>query len=165
MESLGIDLKLLIAQLVNFILFFYIFKRYIAKPFSQFLKTELDKEKEKERILQEIKKKEEMFTLEEKRIKEKIKKEYEEALKNTKQEAMKVREKIITQAKKDAEEIILKARRQIEEERNEMLKEIKQKAIDLSLLIVEKTLSQFIDKEMHKKINQQILKNFIKRAD
>ena len=165
MESLGIDFKLLIAQLINFIIFFYIFKKYIAKPFSRFLKTEIDKEKEKERIFQEIKKKEEAFALEEKKLKEKMKKEYEESLKNTKQEAIKVKDKIITEARKEAEQIILKARKQMEEERSEMIKEIKQKAVDLSLLIVEKTLSQFIDTEMHKKINQQILKNFAKRVD
>jgi F0F1-type ATP synthase membrane subunit b/b' len=40
MENLGIDGKLLSAQLINFILFFIIYKKYIAKPFMAFLKKE-----------------------------------------------------------------------------------------------------------------------------
>jgi len=67
MESLGVDVKLLIAQIVNFLLFFLIFKKFIAKPFSQFLVTEKQKEQERERILLELKQKEDNF-LKEKEI-------------------------------------------------------------------------------------------------
>ena len=34
MEALGIDPKLLVAQLVNFALFAYVFKRFMYKPFK-----------------------------------------------------------------------------------------------------------------------------------
>ncbi len=63
MEKLGVDLKLLIAQAINFILFFFIVKKYIAKPFSQFLKSEKENEKEKELSLQKAKKLEEDLKL------------------------------------------------------------------------------------------------------
>ena len=47
MENLGIDLKLMIAQSINFLLFFFIVKKFIAKPFTNFLEEEKNKEKEK----------------------------------------------------------------------------------------------------------------------
>ena len=47
MDKLGIDVKLLIAQLVNFGLFFFIFQKFIAKPFLGLIKSEEKKEKAK----------------------------------------------------------------------------------------------------------------------
>jgi len=43
MEGLGVDVKLLIAQVINFLLFFYIFKKYLAKPFQKYLDEETKK--------------------------------------------------------------------------------------------------------------------------
>src|SRR3989344_4575625 len=57
MEGLGIDLKLLIAQIINFGLFFYVFKRFLAKPFVSFIDEEKQKEAERETSLQKAKKK------------------------------------------------------------------------------------------------------------
>lgn len=162
MEKLGIDGKLLIAQLINFTLFFYIFKKFIATPFSEFLKSETEKEKEKERILENIKKKEEAIVFEEKKLKEKIKREYEQALKAAKEEAKTLKEKLIAQAKAEADEIIAKGKRQIEEEKEMMNRQMKKRMVDLSFLIVEKVLNQFLNQETQKKINQQILKNLQK---
>ena len=46
MENLGIDVKLLIAQVVNFALFLFIFHRFISKPFLRFLDSEKKKDEE-----------------------------------------------------------------------------------------------------------------------
>ena len=40
MENLGIDIKLLIAQMINFGLFFFIIKKFVTKPFLNFVEDE-----------------------------------------------------------------------------------------------------------------------------
>ena len=44
MENLGIDIKLLIAQLINFGIFFFIIAKFVAKPFTKFLNEERNKD-------------------------------------------------------------------------------------------------------------------------
>ncbi len=160
MGSLGIDVKQLVAQIINFALFFLIFKKFIAKPFSNFLNIEVKKEEEKEKILQDLKKKEEAMMAEEKKAKEKTRKEFDAAMKSGKEEAAKVRESLITDAKKEAEEVVIRGRRQVAEEKELMEKAMKEQIADLSVAIVTKALDESLTKDMQKKITKTILKNY-----
>lgn len=165
MEKLGINIKLLIAQLINFGLFFFIFKKYLAKPFANFMSDEAKKEKEKEKILTEIKNKEEEMLASQAKSKASLKKEYDLALKNAKEEALELKKKHLVEAKKDAEQIIVRARKQIETERGQMEKEMKKKIFELSTTIVDKGFSNFLTSEMQKEINRNILKNLPKNLN
>jgi len=55
MEKLGVDIKLLIAQITNFILFFIVFKKLVSKPFKNFLDDERKKEELKEKLSDKFK--------------------------------------------------------------------------------------------------------------
>ncbi len=162
MESLGINIKFLIAQIINFALFLFIFRKFISKPFSMFLNDEIKKEQEKERMFQEIKKKEESIGAMEGKAREKVKKEYDAAVKQVKEEVAKLKASLIDDAKKSADEIVLKGKAQVEDEREKMYKEVRKKIADLSILLVEKGLDQFLTKDRQKEITQYILKNLPK---
>ena len=162
MESLGINLKFLIAQIINFALFLFIFHKFISKPFSAFLNDEIKKEQEKQRMFDEIKKKEENIASIEVKAREKVKKEYDAAAKQVKEEVVKLKASLVEDAKKSAEEIVSKGRAQIEDEHEKMYKEIRKKVADLSILLVEKGLDQFLTKDRQKEITQYILKNLPK---
>lgn len=165
MESLGIDIKLLLAQIINFVLFFLIFKKFIAKPFSNFLNIEINKEKEKEKILEDLRKKEEDLILKEKKAQEKIKEQFDTAIINAKKEALIVKDDIIVTSKKEADSIILKGKKQIEDERITMQKEVKRNVVDLSVFLVQKALNNFLTPDLQKKLTQHILKNFSKELN
>lgn len=165
MESLGIDIKLLLAQIINFILFFFIFKKFIAKPFSNFLNLEINKEKEKEKILEDLRTKEENLILKEKKAQEKIKEQFDTAIKNAKKEALIVKDDIIVTSKKEADLIILKGKKQVEDERITMQKEVKRNIVDLSVFLVQKALNNFLTPDLQKKLTQHILKNFSKELN
>ena len=160
MESLGIDIKLLIAQAINFGLFFFIFKKYIAKPFSNFLADEVKKEQEKEKVLNELKKKDEEMIASQNKLKVSLKKELETAIKKSKDDAGLYKATLIVEAKAEAEEIIAKGKKQIEVEKKASEKELKNKVIELSTIIVEKAFNKYLSKDTQKDINKNILKNF-----
>src|SRR3989338_10910360 len=114
MEGLGIDLKLLIAQIINFGLFLYVFKRFIAKPFVSFIDEEKQKEAERETSLQKAKKLEDELLKKEQQAQEKARKEAQEIVKEAKQTAEKLKENILSQAQEEGQEIKKKAQTQIE---------------------------------------------------
>lgn len=162
MENLGIDAKLLIAQLVNFVLFFLIFKKFIAKPFMSFLNDEEKKEKEKQAITEKIRKQEEEYLMKEREFKTKIKKQADEEMKTVKEKAQRVREEMLTEAKKEAGELVIKAKKQIEEERAILERNVKNKVADLSIFIVTKALRDYLDTEEKEKLTKSILRNLPK---
>lgn len=165
MESLGVDIKLLVAQLTNFILFFLIFKKYIAKPFSNYLKEEKQKDKEKEILLIKAQEREENLKNEEKKLKDKLKKEYQQSLNQAKKEVKLMQEKLIDEAKREAQEILEKSRKQIEEERKKLEKEIKNRALELSIIMTKQFLATYLDKDAQKKINEKIFKEIVKKVN
>ncbi|OGK26771.1 ATP synthase F0 subunit B [Candidatus Roizmanbacteria bacterium RIFCSPLOWO2_01_FULL_37_12] len=159
MENLGIDGKLLLAQLINFILFFYILKKYIAGPFLKFLNQERQNEREKEDLLGKIKKGEEEILAREIKLKEEMKKQVSLALEKAKKDGFRLREEIVEEAKKQAMTIKDKAHKEIKEERDKLYRDVKNKVADLSFIITEKALQDYLDEEAKKKITGHILKN------
>jgi len=162
MESLGIDIKLLIAQIINFGLFFYVFKKYLAKPFAKFMTDEVKREKEKETMIADLKKKEEELTETQSKTKNQMSKELDIALKKAKEDAAKIKASLVSEAKKESQAIVAKGKKQIEVERAEMEREMKKKLIQLTSLVLERTFSSYLTEEKQKEINKNVLKNLPK---
>lgn len=162
MESLGIDIKLLIAQIINFGLFFYIFKKYLAKPFTSFMSDETKREKEKDRMIEDLKKKEEELTFSQSKAKSQMKKELDVALKKVKEDVSKLKANLIIEAKKESQAIIDKGKKQIEVERKEMEREMKKKIVQLTGLVLERSFSSYLSNDMQKEVNKNVLKNLPK---
>jgi len=160
MENLGIDAKLLVAQIVNFVLFFIIIKKYVVKPFLVFLENEQEKDAEKTRTLDKLKLSEERLVEEESKMKTKMKKEMEEMLAQTKKEAQLLKADLVKQAESDAEEIRKKAKKQMEEEKENLYREIKDKIAKTSMFLVETALKESLDDVTKKRITNYILKKF-----
>lgn len=149
----------MLAQLINFALFFYLLKKYIAGPFLKFLNQERQNEKEKEELLNKIKKGEEELQLKEIKLKEEMKKQVSLALEKAKKAGMELRDEIVAEAKKEAETVKEKARKEIKEERDRLYQDVKNKVADLSMIIAEKSLKEFLDEDARRKITGNILKN------
>ena len=157
MENLGIDPKLLLAQIVNFVIFFIIIKKFIAKPFTRFVDKQKHEELEKERITNDLKKSEEDLQTQEIQVKETIRKRENEAVQEAKKQGGIVKNQIIQDAKDDAQDIRKKAKEQIEHERKILEVNIKKKTVDLSVLLLEKVLKKSLDINQKRKITKDIL--------
>jgi len=160
MENLGIEGKLLLAQIINFVLFFILVKQFIVKPFTAFLNQERKNEEEKNRMLEKLKKSDEAGMEAEKKMKEKMKKEFDTLFVQAKKEAQDMRADLMKQAEADALEIKAKNSKLMEEEKNLLYREVKDKIIKTSLMIVESTLKESLDESARKKITGTIIKNY-----
>ncbi|MFZ6034910.1 MAG: ATP synthase F0 subunit B [Patescibacteria group bacterium] len=157
MENLGIDPKLMIAQLINFGLFFFIIKKFVAKPFMSFLDEERQKEKEKLKLQEQMVKQEEAFQAKQKNLEKKMREELENALKGAKDQAAKIKVEMLEEAKAEAQTLKENAKKELESEKDKMYREIKSKVSDLSLIIVNKALMETLDSDTKKKVSQKIL--------
>lgn len=165
MENLGIDGKLLLAQIINFGLFFFIFKRFISAPFSKFLNEEKTKEQEKQKLLDEMKKREERIAEEERKRKVELKQEIDELIKKAKKDAEQVKTELLAQAKTEADGVLVLAKKEINEERTKLFKEVKNKAGEMSMLMINKALKSYLDTDTQKKLTTYIVNNLSKDVE
>jgi F-type H+-transporting ATPase subunit b len=162
MENLGIDAKLLIAQLVNFGLFYILFKKFIAKPFLNLIKDEEVNEKKQEELRIKLQKQDEDLEAKRSNFNTQISKEEEDIISKAKERAKTVEAKIISVAEEEALRIKEKALKEIQSEKQDLYKQIKNKISTLSLLLVNKTLRDVLTDDVKKRITSSIIKNLPK---
>lgn len=162
MEALGIDGKLLIAQIINFALFFFVFKKFIAKPLLKYFRDEKKKEQEKERLLIELQAQEESMIKEKDTILIEANKEAALLLTEAKQLAEKQKEEILKQAHKESEQVKVKADAQLKAEKDTMYQDVKKYIVKGSSEMTRKVLTEFLSEADQKKIIDQIEDKLLK---
>lgn len=150
---------MIIAQLINFAILFFVFQKFMSKPFLHFLKEEKRKEEEKNQMLGKLNAETEKYAQKEKEMAVKQKKEMEAVIKEAKAEAVKLKDEMMAKAQKEAKDILDKTKLQLDEERQQMIREIKEKVADVSTLMVGKALQNYLSDDDQKKITQNILSN------
>ena len=162
MENLGVDIKLLIAQLINFGIFFFIYKKFIAGPFISMMQSEKKKDGERKKLLEDVAKQKETLALVEKTARDEIHKKTEESLKAVRHAAELEKAELVKKAHAESAEIVKRASRQIEEERHTMEKEYKETLAKVSVMTVEHVLKDFLTEDMQKQVNAKVLSNLEK---
>ncbi len=158
-ESLGINWKILLGQIINFLLVLYLLKRFVLKPFLKILNER------KEKIERGIEKTAEA----ERRIKvieegkEKILKESREKagliLRKSEERGKEKEQEILKRTEEEKMRILAEARKLGEIEINKMKGDFSKKNLDLVLNLTEKILKEKVDL----KKDSEIIKNFLSR--
>ncbi len=160
MENLGIDSRLLIAQLINFGLFFFVFKRFLAKPFSSFIDEQKSKLQEQDKVFAKTKEIEVKLEVREKELMAKVKKESSAVLEEAKKAGDAVRREAVIKAQEEANVLVAKAQKQIEEQKLALADEAKEKIKEVSFFMVNEALKETLSEDVKKKLTANILKRF-----
>jgi F-type H+-transporting ATPase subunit b len=152
MEALGIEPKLLIAQVVNFFIIVVVLQALLYKP----ILTILNKRKKEiedglnytENMRKENEKAEEKKAQMIKEARQEGQRIIEEAQKDAKIEA----KKILEETKKSVEAMLEKGRTTLTEEREAMLNGVRKEAVKLSVRMAKQLLSETISTEVQHKI-------------
>lgn len=158
MSALGIDIKLLVAQIVNFIIFFILVKKFIAKPFLKYLKDQQKIAEEKELALINIEKQKTEIELEKQKIIERTKNESISLIKETKNDLETLRAIELKKIQDELSTIKSKTYKQIEEDRRKMIAEVRSYIIETSSLLVKKALSDYLDEDKQKEVIKYIVR-------
>lgn len=158
MDKLGIDGKILLAQIVNFAVLLFLFSRYVYKPFLKKLKDEDHKKREVDTTLSSLTKKEEELNKTTLRLQTEYEVKTKELYSTMKKEAETLKKETLSKAQKEADELRLRNKDLIDAEREKMLSSVKHEVFDIAEVLVEKATSHIMSDELHKKITADIVK-------
>jgi F-type H+-transporting ATPase subunit b len=148
----------LAAQIVNFLIIFYLLKRFLYKPILKTLKKRQDeiesgllKAEEGEKILNEAYEKE-------KELLTRARQESEKIINEANVRAAKISERTIEKAKQDAERILSDARILLEKEKKEAETELENKVTTIAVKILEKSLGKVLGKKEQMLLTEKAIK-------
>jgi len=156
--GIGINLPLLIAFTVNFILLFVILSLAAYKPIVKMLNDRQAKITESmeqaEKIRQETAHSEEEI----KAHLENARKEGQAVIAQATQIGERIKEEAKDNARQEAESLITKARTEIQLERDKTVEELRAEFADIAILAAEKVIKETVDKKKHSKLIDEVLK-------
>jgi F-type H+-transporting ATPase subunit b len=164
-EHFGINWVLLSAQIVNFLIIFYILKRFAYKPILALLKNReltikkgLDDAEEARKLLEQATEKErdmlKKAQSETRKLLEEAKKERAEVLKNAE-----------VHAKQQADAILKEAKEQIAFETQEAEKRLSSHVSQLAIQFLEKSLSELFTTEDQEKIMDRAIRKMKEKVN
>lgn len=156
-RQLGVEWKLLLAQIVNFVILFLVLKKFLYKPLINLMN------KRREKIIEGLEKakkgEEEFQKIQEMRERElaKIQKEAEVLIQKAKEIGDKKQQEILKEAEDKTKKIIDEAKGRIEIEKDKMLKEVRSDIANLVVNATEKVLREKLDEAKEKKLINEAL--------
>jgi len=157
LSKLGIDYKLLIAQIVNFLVLLFVLYKFAYGPIVAMLEKRQKKIEQGLADAEAAKKNLEKSEEKQKEILKKARTETKEIVAKAHIQAEKSKSEMAAEAKAQAEKIIADAKVQIEREKRKMLGEIKSEIGGLVVAAAEKIIDEKLDGEKDKKLIEKSL--------
>ena len=146
LSKLGIDWKLLLAQIVNFLILLFILYRFAYKPVLKMLDDRSSKIEKGLKDAEDSQKKLQEITLKEREIIKDARVEALAILAKVEEQARKNKEEIIAEAKSSSEKVLKDAEKKIKEEKNKMVSEVKGEIAGLVVMATKKVISEKLDR-------------------
>ena len=148
----------LVITIVNILVLYFILKKLLFKPVTNFMNGRTNKIEEALKTAEEAKLKvEEMEKEHQEKLKE-MKEKGQALMKSYEQKAKKSYDTIIAQAKKDSNLLIEKTKSDLEIEKEQLITSLKEEIADLVI----KTSEKVIAKNLDNKENRKLIEEFIK---
>lgn len=157
LAKLGVEWKLLLAQIVNFVILLFLLKKFLYKPVINLMNNR------RQKIIEGLEKarrgEEEFQKIQELRERElvKIQKEAEVIIAKAKEVGDKKQQEILKEVKEKTKKIIEEAKGMIEIEKEKMLKEVRQDIADLVVTATGKILEEKMDRGREKKLISEVV--------
>jgi len=161
LTKLGIDWKLLVAQIVNFFILLVILYKFVYKPVLDMLEK---RSKTIEKGIADARAGEERLAQIEKMRDSKMAETHKEIgrlLDSAKNDAEMMKKEIIETANKQSEEMLVRTRTQMKEEKEKMLVDVKREVAGFIVLAVSKVLQREFNSADQKRLAEQISQDLL----
>lgn len=152
LTKLGIDWKLLIAQVVNFLVLLFVLWKFAYGPVLGMLDKRQKKIEKGLADAEEAGKSLEESAEKQKKIIQKAREEAKDIVEKAREQAEKSKSEIAAESKVQAEKIIANAKVEIEQEKNKMITEVKSEIGSLVMAATEKIIDEKMDEKKDKEI-------------
>jgi len=157
LASLGINMPVLLAQIINFIILFGLLYLVAYKPIMRMLDERSRKIKESMERTEYIKQQAERAEEEAKKRIDAAAKEGQEAVARAVRTGEEVKREAQQQARGEAEALIARARTEIQRERDEAIGELRKEFANITIVAAEKVIERSLDKKAHREIIKKVL--------
>jgi len=162
LKNFGVDPIMVAAQIVNFLIIFYLLKKFLYKPVLGMLKKREDKIQEGLKQAEESRVMLEKTLEEEKKILGKAQETAKQIIEESRSQATEVSQKIEEDTKKQAERILLEAKEQIDQESKNTEKRLSEQVSELAESMLSKSLEGFLGEKEQKQIATKVIKQIKK---
>ena len=157
LTKLGIDWKLLIAQIINFLVLLFVLYKFAYGPILSMLERRTRKVEKGLKDAELAKKQLEVGQKKQEEILKKARHEAKVIVEKARSQAEKAKEEIAAEAKSQSHKFIADAKAQIEQEKQKTITEIKSEIGGLVIAATEKIIGEKIDEKKDKQIIESII--------
>ncbi len=157
----GLDLKLFIAQLVNFAIVLFVLWKWVFRPVAKGLTARTEKIEKSLKDAQQITQDKETFDTWKNAEMSKVQQEASGIITQAKQEAEQLRQKLTDQTKQEQEKIVQQTKAQLEQEKQNAVQVVKGQIADMVVGATETILREKLDD----KKDQELIKQALQKAN
>jgi len=157
LNSLGINGKLLLAQIINFLILLFVLYKFAYGPVLKMLDERTKKIEKGMKDAEASGKKLEEIAAREKGILDEARNQAKEIVKRSEDTAVKQAEEIVIVAKDQTLRMVETAQKQIEQEKNKILAEAKAEIANLVMAATEKIIGEKLDGEKDRELIRKSL--------
>jgi F-type H+-transporting ATPase subunit b len=157
LANLGINMPVLLAQIINFVILFGLLYLVAYKPIMRMLDERSRKIRESMEQTELIKQQAEHAEEEAKKRIDAAAKEGQEAIARAVRTGEGVKREAQQQAKQEAEALITRAQAEIQRERDEAIDELRKEFADITIMAAGKVIDRSLDKKAHREIIKKVL--------
>jgi F-type H+-transporting ATPase subunit b len=158
MEALGIDPKMIIAQIINFALLFFLFKKYMVPHLKAFVQKRREEEEKSAMLLSDLQKEKDAMQEERESFNTKLKSERTELLKMATKEADMLKANLVEKNAKEVDGMVSKAKQAIAAEKEQFEKELENKLTTVVANVLDKGFKDILPKTAQSEILEHINK-------
>ena len=159
--SLGINLPLLVVFIVNFIILFVLLRLFLFKPVLKMLDERTKRTKDAMELAEVTKKEFEQAKVEVQKQIEKGRQEAQAIIAQAMQVGERLKEESRQEAAKQAQVIVDRTRAELGAERDKIVGDLRREFVDISIAAAEKVIKETLDKEKHRKLIEETLRESI----
>jgi len=164
LHNFGFDLPMLVAQIINFLVIFYVLKRFLYKPVMNMMKTREDKINLGLKQAEEASIKLEQALEEEKKILTKAQEESRKIIEGARAEALSLTSEMEENARLQTQKMLDDAHAQMTQESEEIEKRISRNVSELAVEMLSNSLKGIFTEKDQKAFLDKALKK-VKKAD
>ena len=158
LNNLGINGKLLLAQIVNFLVLLFVLYKFAYGPVLKVLNERTSKIEKGLKDAEDAQKKLAEISEKEKEVLVKARKQAQEIVTKAEEVAVKNKEEIIIAAKEQSEKILADSAKKIETEKVLMFQEVKKQVAELVVAATGKIIDEKMDNQKDKEIIEKAIK-------
>lgn len=157
MDELGINLPLLIAQIINFFVVLLVLRLFVYRPVLNMLDRRAQRVREGLEAAEQSKERASEAEQEVAKQLQEARRQGQALLAQAQESANRVQEEARNQARREADVLLERARGEIQLERDQAIAELRREFADLTVTAAERVIRQSLDRQAHQRLIDEVL--------